>query len=161
MKKSLFSLLFLCPFVANAQSLINNWTLNSNGKKASYWKTTQSGMSVTYSFTTTTDSADVLAVCYTTDYVWVKSGGMTDYMGKYLNPGSCSTQTYIHKFPRTPSVPATKTVSPKGGAIGLLTNGIPIFGLGNSASWNGSSNVNNGSGVWNAEVGKNEGFVFG
>jgi hypothetical protein len=41
-----------------------------------------------------------------------------------------------------------------------LTNGIPIFGLGNAASWTGSTNANNGQGIWNAEVGKYEGFVL-
>ncbi len=157
--KNLLALLFLCPIIGHTQ-IITSWTLNVAGKKASYYKTTQSGMSVTYTFTNTTDSADVLAVCYDASYVYVKSKGMTDYMGKYLNPGDCTAQSYLHQFPRTPSVPTSKTTSPKGGAIGLLTNGIPIFGLGNAASWTGSTNANNGSGIWNAEVGKNEGFVL-
>lgn len=157
--KKLIALFFLCPIIGHTQ-VISSWTLNAAGKKASYWKTTGSGMAVTYTFTNTTDSADILAVCYDANYVYVKSKGMTDYMGKYLNPGDCIAQSYTHQFPRTPSVPTTKTTSPKGGAIGLLTNGIPIFGLGNAASWTGSTNANNGSGIWNAEVGKYEGFVL-
>jgi hypothetical protein len=157
--KGLLALLFLCPMVGHTQ-IITQWTLNVGGKKASYYKTTGSGMAVTYTFTNTTDSADVLAVCYDANYVYVKSKGMTDYMGKYLNPGDCTAQSYLHQFPRVPSVPTSKTTSPKGGAIGLLLNGIPIFGLGNAASWTGSTNANNGSGIWNAEVGKNEGFVL-
>jgi YHYH protein/Secretion system C-terminal sorting domain len=157
--KKLIVLFFLCPIIGHAQ-IISSWTLNVGGKKASYYKTTGSGMAVTYTFTNTTDSADILSVCYDANYVYVKSKGMTDYMGKYLNPGDCIAQSYLHQFPRTPSVPTTKTTSPKGGAIGLLTNGIPIFGLGNAASWTGSTNANNGSGIWNAEVGKYEGFVL-
>jgi hypothetical protein len=159
MKKIVFIPALFCPFLCFAQ-LLSSWTYNLNGKKASYYATSGSGMNVTYTFTNSTDSADVLAMCYDANYVYIKSLGMTDYMGKFLNPGSCIAQNYVHKFPRNPSVPTTKTISPKGGAIGLLTNGIPIFGLGNSQSWNGSTLSNTGSGVWNAEVGKYEGFVL-
>jgi YHYH protein/Secretion system C-terminal sorting domain len=161
MKKSLFILLF-CPLIMNGQAIVNKWTMNKDGKKASYWETTGSGMNVSYTFRNMTDSADILKVCYTADSVWVRSQGLTDYMGKYLNPGTCVAQNYVHRFPRNPSVPTTKTVSSKGGAIGLLTNGIPIFGLGNASSWNGSANVmgQGGSGIWNMEVGKAEGFVL-
>jgi hypothetical protein len=160
MTKRLLLILLLLPYLGNSQTNISSWTRNADGKKASYWATAQSGMSVTYTFTNSTDSADVLAVCYNTTDIYVKSKGMTDYMGKFLNPGSCIAQTYTHQFPRTPSVPTTKTTSPKGGAIGLLTNGIPIYGLGAGTSYNGSTNANNGSGVWNTEVGKSEGFVL-
>ncbi len=161
MNKFLF-ILIICPILAQAQPILNKWTMNKDGKKASYWAQTGTPQSPVYSFTNTTDSADVLRVCYTTDSVWVKSPGMTDNMGKYANPGNCSAQNYVHRFPRTPSVPATKTVSPKGGAIGILTNGIPIFGLSNASSWNGSTNAMGpqGSGIWNVEVGKAEGFVL-
>jgi hypothetical protein len=160
--KKLIILLFLCPFIAHSQAILNKWTMNKDGKKASYWAQTGTPQTPVYVFTNTTDSADVLKVCYTADSVWVSSRGMTDNMGKYANPGNCIAQNYVHRFPRTPSVPTTKTVSPKGGAIGLLTNGIPIFGLGNASSWNGSANVMGpqGSGIWNVEVGKSEGFVL-
>jgi YHYH protein/Secretion system C-terminal sorting domain len=160
--KNLIIMLFLMPFVVQSQTIISKWTMNANGKKASYWAQTGTAQTPTYTFTNTTDSADILSVCYTTDYAWVRSQGMTDNMGRYANPGNCSAQNYIHKFPRNPTVAATKTVSPKGGAIGLLLNGIPIFGLGNASSWNGSANVMGpaGSGIWNVEVGKSEGFVL-
>jgi hypothetical protein len=81
-------------------------------------------------------------------------------MGKYLNPGACSSKIYIYRFPRVPSVPNTKTISPKVGAIGFLVNGIPMYGLSNASSWNGSANANNGQGVWNVEVYLSEGFVL-
>jgi hypothetical protein len=146
--------------VSSVVPVIDSWIKNANGKKASYWLTAGSGMSVTYTYTATTDSADVLQVCYSNDSVWVRSEGMTNDMGKYLNPGSCIAQDYIFRFPRTPLVPATKSKSPYTGAIGLLLNGIPIYGLSNSNSWTGSTNSPMGQGVWNAEVGYNEGFVL-
>ena len=147
--KKLLIVLILMPFWAQSQSIIYSWTRNVNGKKGSYYAQTGTAQTPVYTFTTSPDSADVLRVCYSSTYVWVKSNGLTDYMGKYGNPGYCYSQSYVHTFPRTPTVPTTKTISPKGGAIGLLTNGIPIYGLGNSASYNGSTNTNMGSGIWN------------
>ena len=158
--KKLLIVLILMPFLAQSQSIISSWTRNVNGKKGSYYAQTGTAQTPVYTFTTSPDSADVLRVCYSNTYVWVKSNGLTDYMGKYANPGYCYSQSYVHTFPRTPTVPTTKTISPKGGAIGLLTNGIPIYGLGNSTSYNGSTNTNMGSGIWNVEVYKSEGFVL-
>lgn len=145
---------------STSDAIINSWIMNVNGKKASYWLTTGSGMSVTYTYTNSTDSADVLQLCYSDDYVWVRSEGMTNDMGKYLNPGSCIGQDYTFRFPRNPVVPTTKVESPYTGAIGLLLNGIPVYGLSNSNSWTGSGMSPMGAGVWNAEVGYNEGFVL-
>ncbi|HYG50831.1 MAG TPA: YHYH protein, partial [Flavobacteriales bacterium] len=103
----------------------------------------------------------VLQVCYTADSVWVRAEGMTNDMGQYLNPGSCEPQGYVFRIPRNSTVPSSKTESPKVGAIGVLLNGIPIYGLSNSYSWNGTTNTNMGGlGIWNVEVGLAEGFVL-
>ncbi len=159
MKKQLLILSSVFALTANAQTpLIDEWILNENGKMASYWE--GSGMPITYTFYTTTDSADVLKVCYTTNHVFVRSHGMTNDMGQYLNPGSCEPQDYTWRFPRTPVVPVTKISSPYVNALGVLLNGIPIYGLTNSYSYNGSTNVPNGTGVWNVEVYMSEGFVL-
>ena len=141
----------------NAQVMLSAWLRNTTGKTASYWASS-GGPTPTFTFTTTT--ADVLAVAYNSSYVYVRSNGMTDSMGQYLNPGNCVAQAYTHKFPQAQTVPTTKTISPKVGQIGLLINGVPIYGLSNANSWNGSSNVPMGTGVWNVEVGKSEGFVL-
>ncbi len=159
MKYLICAAFMLCMLRAGAQSIVTKWSRNTTGKKGSYWAN-NGGMPPTYTYTISTDSADVLKVAYTTDSVWVRCNGLTDSMGKYLNPGTCLAQSYIYRFPRIPSVGATKTTSPKGGAIGLLLNGIPVFGLSNSYSYTGSANAPNGSGIWNVEVGKSEGFVL-
>jgi len=156
-------LLLLLPAFGNAQPIINSWIMNKNGKTASYWAQTGTPGSPSFTFTTTTDSADILKICYTNDSVWVYSKGMTDNMGQYQNPGTCIAQSYHFRFPRNPQVAATKTTSPMIGAIGLLLNGIPIYGLSNANSWNGSTNANpqqGGLGVWNVEVYKSEGFTL-
>ncbi|MDF2449738.1 MAG: hypothetical protein K0R26_2242 [Bacteroidota bacterium] len=156
LKKILVLLMFL-PLLGLCQPVITSWQLNENGQKASYWLPNGNPPSITYSYVPTNDSASVLKVCYRTDSVWVYSHGMVFNMGKYSNPGGVSAQHYIYRFPRTQTVPTTKIISPKVGAIGCLVNGIPMYGLGDSKSWNGSTNSNMGPGVWNVEVYKGEG----
>ncbi|PQJ11500.1 hypothetical protein CJD36_006775 [Flavipsychrobacter stenotrophus] len=161
MKKLLF-LLLLSPALANAQANISAWTMNLNGKLGSYWNQTATSGPPVYVFTNSADSADVLKMCYSTDSIWVRAQGLTDNMGKYMNPGSCLAQNYVFRFPRNPVVATTKVISPKVGAIGSLLNGIPIYGLTNANSWNGTANVGGpgGLGIWNVEVGLSEGFVL-
>ena len=50
MTKRLLFILILLPYLGYSQTNISSWTRNANGKKASYWATAQSGMSVTYSY---------------------------------------------------------------------------------------------------------------
>jgi len=156
MKKIVLAILLL-PLLGWCQPEINSWIMNSGGQTASYWNPSGNFPNITYSLVTTTDSASVLKVCYKTDSVWIYSHGMVFNMGKYANPGACSSKVYVYRLPRTPSIPVTKSVSPKIGAIGVLVNGIPMYGLGDSKSWNGTGNVNNGSGIWNVEVYMGEG----
>lgn len=161
MKKLRLIPFFLLPFFTEAQAIISSWIINEDGKTASFWENTAAGGPPNYVYVPTTDSADVLKMCYTNDSVWINCHGMTNDMGQYLNPGTCEPQDYIYRFPRNPSVSTTKTISSKVGSIGLLLNGIPVYGLSNSYSWNGTANTNmGGAGVWNVEVYLSEGFVL-
>jgi hypothetical protein len=155
-------LLFSISQIAHSQEVMNKWQFNVSGQKATYYAQTGTAQTPAYTFTTSPDLADVLKICYTTDQVYVSSNGLTTNMGQYKNPGTCLSQKYIHRFPRNPTVPTTKTISPKGGAIGLLLNGIPIFGLGAGRSWSGTANTNppNGKGIWNVEVYKSESIAL-
>lgn len=157
MKKLFLGALLLGSANTWSQPIVNSWIMNVNGKVASQWGN-NGGMPPTYTFVTMTDSADVLNVCYNADTVWVRSKNLTDNMGKWLNPGNATAQNYVHRFPRNPSLPATKVVSPKVGEIGVLTNGVMIYGLGDAYSWNGTTNTQmGGAGIWNREVGLGEG----
>src|SRR4028119_189539 len=150
MKKFLLAILLL-PTVAHAQAIINSWNVNAAGAKGSQWSN-NGGNPVTYTFVTMTDSADALKVCYTADSVWVRSRSITTNMGKWLNPGSAVAQNFVHRFPRNPVVPTTKSISPKVAQIGLLINGVAIYGLSNANSWSGTANATpqaGGQGVWN------------
>lgn len=158
MKKLLLGALLIGSAAARSQPIVNSWIMNANGKKASYYAT-NGAMPPSYTFTNTTDSADALKVCYNADTVWVYSHNMTDNMGKWTNPGNPVAQNYVHRFPRSPVIPASKVISPKVGEIGLLLNGIVIYGLGDAYSWSGTANVQGpqGAGIWNREVGMGEG----
>ena len=142
MKRPLLLALFACSTIGIAQQpIIDNWLLNTDGTTASYWQnTTGSPTSPSYSFNTTTDSANVTRVCYKTDSVWIKSEGMTTNMGKFLNPGAPSAQGYTFRFPRNPVSATTKIDVPYTFSTGVLINGIPIFGMSNSTSWKKTSN---------------------
>lgn len=161
--KKLLILLLALPSISDAQPVINSWILNKNGKTASYWAQNGTAQNPSYVFTTTTDSADILKICYNNDSVWIRCKGMTDNMGQFKNPGTCVAQNYVFRFPRNPQAATTKTTSPMIGAIGLLLNGVPIFGLSNANSWTGTTNAGpqaGGQGIWNVEVYKSEGFVL-
>lgn len=161
MKRNLLLLIFLLaqnPLFS--QSVLTSWIMNA-GEYASYWQNTNgSPTNPTFVFYTSTALANVTQVCYNSNYVWTKSEGMTTNMGQFLNPGAPSAQGYTYRFPRTQTVPSTKTISPKVGSIGLLTNGVPVYGLSNARYYNGSGNNGNGVGTWNVEVYLAEGFVL-
>lgn len=160
MKKNITLLVLWLSVFGYSQVEISTWTLNA-GQYASYWQNTNgSPTSPSFVFYTSTTLADISKVCYNDAFVWVKSDGMTTNMGQFLNPGAPTAQNYTYVFPRTPTVPTTKITSPKGGSIGLLKNGIPIYGLGNAHYYNGTNNNGNGNGTWNVEVYKAEGFVL-
>jgi hypothetical protein len=161
MNRYLFLMIFLLAHNSVfSQSILSSWIMNA-GEYASYWQNTNgSPTSPTFVFYTSTSLANVTQVCYNSSYVWTKSEGMTTNMGQFLNPGAPSAQGYTYRFPRNPTVPTTKTISPKVGSIGLLTNGVPVYGLSNARYYNGSGNNGMGVGTWNAEVYLAEGFVL-
>ncbi|MEL1244772.1 YHYH protein [Flavobacterium sp. DGU11] len=149
-----------CLTMAVAQPQIDSWIMNA-GQYASYWQNTNGNPNnPSFVFYTSTTLADVTKVCYNETSVWVKSEGMTTDMGQFLNPGAPTAQNYTYIFPRTPTVPTSKTISPKLGSIGLLVNGVPIYGLSNAHYYNGTNNNGMGQGTWNVEVYKSEGFVL-
>ncbi|MBI3238066.1 MAG: hypothetical protein HYZ43_04340 [Flavobacteriia bacterium] len=138
MKKLGLILAGFSGFAAYAQPEIENWLMNQ-GEYASYWQNTGGqGQPDNFVFSTSTVLANVTRVCYNSTYVWVESDGMTTNMGQFLNPGAPTEQNYTYRFPRTPTVPATKTGSPYVGSIGLLNNGVTVYGLSNAHYYNGS-----------------------
>lgn len=73
--------------------------------------------------------ADVEAVEYTDDYVWVSASGVPSYsIGPWpMNPNVAMDQDYRFRVPRNPAEQTgTKTTAPLG-MIGAFTNGVAIY----------------------------------
>ncbi len=144
------TLILLCLAASNLfaqEAIVDEWILNTTGKTASYWENT--GMNL-FDFHTSTTLADVLTVCYDDDYVYVESEGMTNDMGQFTNPGVPTAQGFGFKFPRNPTAGSGSEEAPDVAGIGVLINGIMMFGLSDGTSYDSGSNSNSqmGQGVW-------------
>lgn len=160
---STFLIAFMCLLTTGAAFAqgpqVSSWIRNTDGRFASFWQNTGTQMNPSFTFNNTSDSADVLQVCYDVDHVYVRSHGMTVGMGQFTNPGTPSAQDYTWKFPRDTAEAVNKTETSVVGAIGVLTNGIPIFGKGDARSWDNNTQGNEamGQGIWNGEAMYGEG----
>lgn len=154
----------LIGLVAEAQTpILDSWLRNTTGLMATYWENANgSPTSPQFVFHTSTDSANVLSVCYDTDWVYVRSEGMTTDMGQFLNPGEPSAQGYVFSFPKTPAVAASPVTVRTTFTIGVLVNGIPAFGNSDATSWSGMTQTNSQQGqhVWNVDAWYAEGFTL-
>lgn len=163
MRTNLLLFLLCCVLLGYAQTpIIDNWMLNTDGTTATYWENTSVTMTPSYTYNTTTDSADVTRVCYTADSVWIKCEGMTTGMGKFQNPGAPTPQGYTFRFPRNTAAATSHVDVPYVFSTGVLINGVPIFGMSNSQSWKKSTNQNSnmGDGYWTVDAWYGEGFVL-
>lgn len=158
------ALLLFWSITAKAQSPnLDAWLRNTTGLTASYWENSNGNPNnPSFVFHTTTDSANVLSVCYDNSWIYVRSDGMTTDMGQFLNPGSPSAQNYTFSFPKTPSAAAVPTAVPVVFATGVLINGIPFFGNSNANSWSNQSQSNSQQGqhLWNVDAWYGEGFTL-
>lgn len=161
-KHYLFAAGLMSIFISKAQNPeINSWMLNTTGTQASYWEESPP-MSGNYVETTMTDSANILQVCFTNDTVWVRTHGITTDMGIYTNPGAPTAQDFTYKFPRNPQEATVKEDVPVVFAIGILTNGVGIFGISDGMSWDNSSQSTSGMGqdIWHGEAYYTEGMTL-
>jgi hypothetical protein len=100
------------------------------------------------------------------DFVYVFSTGLAGYnMGPWQNgafPNLPVNQKLLYRFPRTNSVPGTKTLT-GGGQIGIFVDGVEMFNSWDAFYWNGSAEVasmGNNAGYWNRDAYVNEGATF-
>ena len=119
--------------------------------------------------------AGVLQVSYSDTWVYLRSSGLGYHvMGPwYLNaahtqmfPNFPANQNVLYRIPRTPSVPATKSLTPAG-AIGYSVDGVALFDNRDTFSYinaNGSDaspmGAGRGDGIWNRDAYVNEGVTF-
>jgi hypothetical protein len=111
----------------------------------------------------------VQEVYSSTNWVYVRSTGLASFtMGPwYLDaqhqmefPNLPVNQKLLFRFPRTNTVPTTKTAN-GGGQIGVFVDGVAMFNSWDAYYWNGSADVSGaGSGCWNRDAYVNEGVSF-
>ena len=119
--------------------------------------------------------AGVIQISFSDSWVYLRSSGLGPHvMGPwYLNaahtqdfPSYPANTGVLYRFPRTPTIPATKTLTGLG-AIGYFVDGVAAydnrdaFSYANSSSSDASPvNGLHGDGVWNREAYANEGMTF-
>jgi hypothetical protein len=110
----------------------------------------------------------VQEVYSSSNWVYVRSTGLPNHiMGPwYLN--AAHTQAFpnypanthsFYRFPRNPSVPATKTLTGLG-TIGFFVDGVSMFDSTDGYVWTGTTESGNGTGYWHREAYVNEGVTF-
>ena len=109
----------------------------------------------------------VQEVYSSSSWVYIRSTGLGSHiMGPwYLNSGKTMlfpnlpvNKKAFYRIPRTPSLPATKTLTGLG-AIGYFVDGVAMFDGRDAFYWNGSSETQ-GSGLWNRDAYVNESVTF-
>lgn len=141
--------------------------LNSN-TTATTWTRGQ-GTQATPAYT------DVHQVDYSTSWVYVHSTGLASHvMGPwYLNaaktnlfPNYPANQAVKWRFPRTPVIPTTKTLTGLG-ATGRMVNGVSLFDCRDAFSYSFANSADatpggafTGDGVWNRDAYHNESVTF-
>jgi YHYH protein len=107
----------------------------------------------------------VQEVYSSTNWVYVRSTGLASYiMGPWMNgnfPNLPVNQKVLFRFPRTNSVPTTKTAN-GGGQIGVFVDGVAMYNSWDAFTWDAASNADeqNVSGYWNRDAYVNEGASF-
>lgn len=155
-----------------ADARTDSWFTTYSAKYARLYTTDAnktSGTSVTtWSNGTQTQSlpayAGVQEIYSSASWVYIRSTGLGSHiMGPWQNgtfPNLPKNQKVFYRIPRTPAVPATKTLTALG-AIGYFVDGVSMFDSRDGFYWNGSTEAGGGgTGYWNREAYVNEGATF-
>jgi len=151
----------------------NCWLTTYSGKYARIWTNSAmetAGNTLTnWSNGANTQSSPaycgVQEVYSSTNWIYVRSTGLASYiMGPWMNgnfPNLPVNQKVLFRFPRTNSVPATKTAN-GGGQIGVFVDGVAFYNSWDAFSWDAASNADeqNVTGYWNRDAYVNEGASF-
>lgn len=154
----LWSALSLLASLGQAQTnpAITGWIQNTNGIKGRHYVKNNS------TAINDNDSANVLAVYYSSTSVYVRTNGVPGYVtGPFLdgNPSLTTSQNAIFKFPLVPSKNTGTPTATTGGNIGIFVNGVALFDYRDGVSWQNSSNSlkggplgGTGDNVWNRDA---------
>ena len=138
-KNMLFSVMLLFTVTIQAQSpRITSWLQNTTGITGSRYAQGSSTL------IPMTDSANVQAVYYSANNVYVRTTGVPAYAtGPFLdgNPSITTNQNAIFKFPLNPSANTGNPVATTGGNIGVFINGVALFDYRDGVAWNPTTNA--------------------
>ena len=156
--------------LAAADPRIDSWLTGHSGRYARIYANaaaqTAGNASATWSNGSQTQAtpaySGVQQVASSTDWVYLRTTGLGSHtMGPWPAnfPNLPANQHVNYRFPRIPTVPASKTLT-GGGSIGYFVDGVAMFDSRDSFVWNGTTEVGNGNGYWNREAYVNEGATF-
>lgn len=178
---ALFILLLQVTATANPQ--LTSWFTNNSAQYARIYPTkaaeTAGSKSTTWSRGMGTQTnpvyADINEIRYSTNWVYIRTSGLASHvMGPwYLNaaktnlfPNYPSNTAVLYRIPRTPVIPATKSLTGLG-ATGRMVNGVSMFDSRDAFSYSNSNAADatpggsfTGDGIWNRDGYHNEGVTF-
>src|SRR5476649_185706 len=152
---------FTCA--AAADPMIDAWFTADSAQYARIYTTdvnrTNGASVTTWSNGTQTQSlpayVGVQEVYSSTNWVYVRSTGLGAHvMGPWQNgafPNLPVNQKAFWRFPRTNSIPTTKTQTSLG-TIGMFVDGVAMFDSADGFVWTGSVESGNGTGYWHREA---------
>ncbi len=166
-------LVFALP--AFADPLLTSWLTGTSTKYARIYTSaanrTNGVSATTWTGQTSPTYAGVHEVDYSATWVYIRNTGLAPYvMGPWNNPNlphNQGTSTGVYRFPRTPVVPGTKTLTGMG-SIGFLVDGVSMYNTSDGYSYSVShaqdadpiAGIGNGDGIWNRDAYPNEGGSF-
>lgn len=158
--------------VQASDPLVDSWLTTDSGKYARLYLTDAdrlAGESVTtWSGQTLPAYAGVIQIASTVDWVYIKTSSLGFHtLGPWYNnaahtvafPNWPRNQLATYRFPRTVSVPATKTNTGLGG-LGYFVDGVTMFDGRDGQTWNGTGESPMGTGSWERDAWINEGVTF-
>ena len=173
----------LCAMNAFADPQLTSWFTEDSGRYARLYESSAAETAGTVSKTWSRGSgvqssptyAGVSKIVYSTNWVYIHTTGLASYImgpwysdaAKTQNFGNFPSNTAkIYRIPRTPVIPASKTLTGLG-ATGCMVNGVSIFDSRDSFSYISASSTDptpmsglTGDGVWNRDGYHNEGVTF-
>ena len=185
MKRTLIALTaIIAGGIAHADPQLTSWYTADSGQYARIYQSTAAETARTASTTWSRGSgtqtnptyAGVSEVVYSTSWVYIRTTGLGSHVmgpwyldaGKTQNfPNFPSNTATIYRIPRTPTVPASKTLT-GGGAIGFFVNGVAFFDNRDTFSYSNANakdadptaGIGNGDGIWVRDAYPNEGATF-
>jgi hypothetical protein len=176
MKRLILLTLFACLTAAHADPLVTSWYTGISGKYARIYTSAANrtaGVSVT-TWTNGTQAqtnpayAGVNEINSSANWVYIRSTGLGGHvMGPWNNPNYPKNQADLWRFPRSPVIPAGKTLTGMG-AIGFMVDGVAAYNTSDGFSYSNANakdatpvgGIGPGDGIWNRDAYPNEAVSF-